>query len=74
MPKEDVEKAFEPFFTTKAVVKGTGLWLFLSRESVVAHGGRLCMTSVIGCGTSVTMTFPAMRSVSIPTSHTRGEA
>ena len=41
MPAEDVEKAFEPFFTTKAVGKGTGLGLFLSRESVVAHGGSL---------------------------------
>jgi signal transduction histidine kinase len=74
MPKEDVEKAFEPFFTTKAVGKGTGLGLFLSRESVVAHGGSLGMTSEIGCGTTVTMTLPAMRSDSIPTSHTRGEA
>ena len=74
MPKEDVEKAFEPFFTTKAVGKGTGLGLFLSRESVVAHGGSLGMTSETGCGTTVTMTLPAMRSESIHTSDTRGEA
>ncbi len=42
MPEEDAQKAFEPFFTTKAVGKGTGLGLFLSRESVVAHGGQPC--------------------------------
>ena len=71
MPEEDVQKAFEPFFTTKAVGKGTGLGLFLSRESVVAHGGSLAMTSGIGCGTVVTMTLPAMRREPI---HTREEA
>ena len=71
MPEEDVQKAFEPFFTTKAVGKGTGLGLFLSRESVVAHGGSLAMTSEIGRGTALTMTLPAMRSESI---YTREEA
>ena len=71
MPEEDVQKAFEPFFTTKAVGKGTGLGLFLSRESVVAHGGSLAMTSEIGRGTTLTMTLPAMRSES---TYTREEA
>ena len=71
MPEEDVQKAFEPFFTTKAVGKGTGLGLFLSRESVVAHGGNLALTSEIGRGTTVTMTLPAMRREPI---HTREEA
>ncbi|MEQ1681940.1 MAG: ATP-binding protein [Nitrospira sp.] len=61
MPEEDAQKAFEPFFTTKAVGRGTGLGLFLSRESVVAHGGSLTLTSEIGRGTTVTMTLPAMR-------------
>ena len=61
MPAADLDKAFEPFFTTKAVGKGTGLGLFLSRESVVAHGGSLVLSSVIGEGTTVTMTLPAMR-------------
>ena len=61
MPEEDAQKAFEPFFTTKAVGRGTGLGLFLSRESVVAHGGSLVLASEIGRGTTVTMTLPAMR-------------
>ena len=65
MPEEDAQKAFEPFFTTKAVGKGTGLGLFLSRESVVAHGGSLTLTSEIGRGTTVTMTLPAMQRKSI---------
>lgn len=68
MPEEDVQKAFEPFFTTKAIGKGTGLGLFLSRESAVAHGGSLTMTSEIGRGTTVTMSLPAMRGEPIHTS------
>lgn len=71
MPAEDVQKTFEPFFTTKAVGKGTGLGLFLSRESAVAHGGSLVLTSEIGRGTTVTMTLPAMRS---EPDHTKEEA
>ncbi|MBX3304224.1 MAG: hypothetical protein KF693_18585 [Nitrospira sp.] len=61
MPEADAEKAFEPFFTTKAVGKGTGLGLFLSRETVAAHGGRLDLASQVGRGTIVTMTLPAKR-------------
>jgi signal transduction histidine kinase len=67
MPEEDVRRAFEPFFTTKVVGKGTGLGLFLSRESVVAHGGSLALTSEVGVGTTVTMTLPAMRRESVQT-------
>lgn len=71
MPEEDAQKAFEPFFTTKAVGRGTGLGLFLSRESVVAHGGSLVLASEIGRGTTVTMTLPAMQRERI---QRRGEA
>ena len=46
--------AFEPFFTTKAVGKGTGLGLFLSRETILAHGGHLSLVSEHGAGTTVT--------------------
>lgn len=62
IPEADAEKVFEPFFTTKAVGKGTGLGLFLSRETVVAHGGSLNLVSEVGRGTTVTMTLPAKRS------------
>lgn len=63
MPETDAQKAFEPFFTTKAVGKGTGLGLFLSRETVVAHGGSLSLGSEIGRGTTVTITLPGLQPV-----------
>ena len=61
MPETDVQKAFEPFFTTKAVGKGTGLGLFLSRETVLAHGGSLVLESDTGQGTTVTVTLPGLK-------------
>lgn len=61
MPEADMQKAFEPFFTTKAVGKGTGLGLFLSRETVLAHGGSLALESEMGRGTTVTITLPGLK-------------
>ncbi len=64
MPKEDLQKAFRPFFTTKAVGTGSGLGLFLSREIVAAHGGRLSIDSDVGKGTTVIVALPGMSSES----------
>jgi signal transduction histidine kinase len=64
MPEADMEKAFEPFFTTKAVGKGTGLGLFLSRETVLAHGGSLLLESDPGRGTTVSVTLPGLKTES----------
>lgn len=61
MPEADMQKAFEPFFTTKAVGKGTGLGLFLSRETVLAHGGSLSLESETGRGTTVIVTLPGLK-------------
>jgi signal transduction histidine kinase len=58
MPASDVQNAFQPFFTTKEVGKGTGLGLFLSRETVQGHGGTLSLVSEQGRGTTVTVTLP----------------
>jgi signal transduction histidine kinase len=61
MPEADIQKAFEPFFTTKAVGTGTGLGLFLSRETILAHGGSLSLKSETGRGTTVTVTVPGLK-------------
>lgn len=65
MPPEDLQKAFQPFFTTKAVGKGTGLGLFLSRETVLAHGGGLSIESEVGKGTSVVVALPGLKADSV---------
>ncbi len=62
MPTEDLQKAFTPFFTTKAVGKGTGLGLFLSRETAQAHGGHLSIESEVGKGTTVVLSLPGLSS------------
>jgi two-component system, NtrC family, sensor kinase len=64
MPEADIQKAFEPFFTTKAIGTGTGLGLFLSRETVLAHGGSLSLASETGHGTTVTVTLPGLQTES----------
>jgi signal transduction histidine kinase len=51
-------KIFDPFFTTKPVGKGTGLGLSIAYKIVSQHGGHIDVRSVVGEGTSVTVTLP----------------
>jgi signal transduction histidine kinase len=56
IPAEQVARIFEPLYTTKP--GGTGLGLYIVREILVAHGGRATVESVVGQGTTFTLTFP----------------
>lgn len=53
---ENLEKIFEPFYTTNP--QGTGLGLAITKRIVLAHKGRIQVTSVAG-GTAFTIHFPA---------------
>jgi PAS domain S-box-containing protein len=56
MTREVLEKIWAPFFTTKA--KGMGLGLAICRRIIEAHQGRISVESIVGEGTTFTITIP----------------
>ena len=67
MSEKDLEGALEPFVQVDTRLsrkyEGTGLGLPLTRALIVAHGGTLTLSSVLGEGTIVTALFPPERIV-----------
>jgi PAS domain S-box-containing protein len=58
IPQENLQKIFEPFFTTKEPGKGTGLGLAVSHTIIKNHGGAIDCKSIMGKGTTFTVTLP----------------
>jgi two-component system, chemotaxis family, CheB/CheR fusion protein len=58
IPAEQQARIFEPLYTTKP--GGTGLGLYLVRETVMAHGGTITVASEVGRGTTFTITLPRL--------------
>ncbi len=54
--KEHIDKIFVPFFTTKR--KGSGIGLSLSKQIVLAHKGKIVLSSALGKGTVVKIKLP----------------
>lgn len=61
-----LDHIFDRFYRTKQAVdvgiKGTGLGLAIAQQMIEAQGGRLTVTSVVGKGSTFTMTVPAANS------------
>jgi signal transduction histidine kinase len=62
--KENITKIFDAFFTTKEPGKGTGLGLGISAEIVKKHGGTIDVQSVLGQGTTFTISLPEVNALS----------
>ena len=58
MSTELQRNIFDPFFTTKDVGKGTGLGLYVSKNILVAHGGKIYLSSKEKEGTSFMISLP----------------
>uniref|UniRef100_UPI003F70E62E sensor histidine kinase n=1 Tax=Dyadobacter sp. TaxID=1914288 RepID=UPI003F70E62E len=61
IPLKETEQLFNPFFTTKPTSKGTGLGLYMSKDIIVFHKGRMSVTSKEGDFTEIEIALPIVR-------------
>ncbi len=58
---EDLPRVFDPFFTKGKGERGTGLGLFIAKQVVEDHDGRIEIESRLGQGTTVQVHLPLNR-------------
>ncbi len=67
MAEKDIPRAMQPFEQVRRSARlthgGTGLGLSLSKKLVELHGAELFINSELGVGTTVTVMFPASRTI-----------
>jgi two-component system NtrC family sensor kinase len=56
--EEEIPRLIDPFYSTKSETGGTGLGLSVSNYIVTRHNGTMTITSIVGKGTRVKLTFP----------------
>jgi signal transduction histidine kinase len=60
IPQREIVNLFNPFFTTKPTSKGTGLGLFMTKDIVQLHRGKIEITSKEGEYTEIQITLPVL--------------
>jgi two-component system cell cycle sensor histidine kinase PleC len=67
IPPESIERLFQPFYQVDAKISrrygGTGLGLAITKKLVDAHDGQIAVSSELGRGTRVTVSFPPSRTL-----------
>ncbi len=60
IPAEDLPRLFESFHRASNVgtIPGTGLGLAIVKKCVDLHGGQITVNSIVGEGTTFTVTLP----------------
>ncbi|MFA5031590.1 MAG: ATP-binding protein [bacterium] len=67
IPEKDIVNIFEPFFTNKP--SGTGLGLFMCRNTVYNHNGFIDVQSKLKEGTTFTISLPISKPILPETEH-----
>lgn len=67
IPPDRLNELFDPFNRPEGSddTDNTGLGLYISRELVQRHGGRIWAESIVGKGTTITMALPANNSATV---------
>jgi signal transduction histidine kinase len=67
IPLKDIPRLFESFHRASnvATTQGTGLGLALVKQCVDLHGGHISVDSVLGKGSTFTVTLPSLHSIGV---------
>jgi signal transduction histidine kinase len=66
LSEADLERVFEKFVRGRSNVRGTGLGLYLAREIMNAHHGRISVASTGGAGARFTFAMPLVSAPATP--------